>query len=167
MKFLHMIERIIFKIELTAIVVLLLSLVVFAFTQTIMRNFFDYSSIWMATYNNVALLLLALLGASVATSSFERSHINIDLFQGVLKAPYNMWLSSFLNLAASGACLFFFFLSRDYMFTSKNIGKMIDYIHTPEWVIFLIFPVCFLSMSYKFLICFLDDLIELKSRKEK
>ncbi len=165
MKILHKIERIIYNIELTAIVILLMSLIVFAFIQVIMRNFFDSSSLWMATYNNVALLLLALLGASVATSSFERSHINIDLFQGILKFPYNIWLSSLLSLIAGVACLSFFFFSGHYMMVAKGVGKMVRDINTPEWVIVLIFPVCFLSMSYKFFICFLNDLNEIKRKR--
>jgi C4-dicarboxylate transporter, DctQ subunit len=165
MKLLYRIERIIYNIELTAIVILLLSLSIFAFIQVILRNFFDYSIIWMTVYNSMALLLLALLGASLATTSFERSHINIDLLQGFLKFPYNRYMNAFLTLVASLACLLFSSFSVHYVLVTKSVGKIEAAINTPEWVIALAFPVCLLSMSYKFFMCFLTDLIAIKTKE--
>jgi len=167
MKILFKIEKTIYNIELTAIVILLLSLSVFAFSQVVLRNFFDYSIIWMAVYNNMALLVLALLGASIATTSFERSHINIDLFQGILKFPYNKYLNAILTFIASLACLAFCSFAVHYVLVAKSVGKIEQAIHTPEWVITLIFPVCFLSMSYKFFMCFLTDVIDIKEKKKQ
>jgi TRAP-type C4-dicarboxylate transport system permease small subunit len=167
MKILYKIERFLYNIELTAIVLLLLALSVFAFSQVVLRNLFSYSIIWMAVFNNMALLVLAMLGASVATCSFERRHINIDLFQGILKPPYNKYLSVFINLTASTACLLFFFFAAHYVFVSKTVGKVEGPIYTPEWVIALIFPVCLLSMSYKFFLGFLTDVIEIRTQKKQ
>ncbi|MFZ5562554.1 MAG: TRAP transporter small permease [Thermodesulfobacteriota bacterium] len=167
MKVFYRIERIIYNIELTAIVLLLLSLSVFAFCQVILRNFFDYSIIWMAVYNNMALLVLAMLGASIATSSFERSHINVDLFQGLLKFPYNKYLNAVLTFVAGIACLMFFFFAAHYVAVARNVGKVEQAIHTPEWVVALIFPVCFLSMSYKFFLCFLTDVNDIRTKQKR
>ena len=167
MKILYKIEKIIYNIELTAVVLLLISLSVFAFSQVILRNFFDYSIIWMAVYNNMALLVLAMLGASIATSSFERSHINVDLFQGILKFPYNKYLNAILTLVASIACLLFFFFAAHYVDVAREVGKVEHAIHTPEWVVALIFPVCFLSMSYKFFLCFLTDVNDIRAKRKQ
>ncbi len=167
MKLLYKIEKAIYNIELTAIVILLLSLSVFAFSQVVLRNFFSFSIIWMAVYNNMALLVLAMLGASIATTSFERSHINIDLFQGILKFPYNKYLNAVLTFIASMACLMFCSFAAHYVLVTKSVGKIEQAIHTPEWVITLIFPVCFLSMAYKFFVCFLTDIIEIKERQKQ
>lgn len=167
MKVLYKIERVIYNIELTAVVLLLLSLSVFAFSQVVLRNCFDYSIIWMAVYNNMALLVLAMLGASIATSSFERSHINIDLFQGILKFPYNKYLNALLTLVSSVACLMFFAFAAHYVAVSRAVGKVEQAIHTPEWVVALIFPVCFLSMSYKFFICFLTDVNDIRAKQKQ
>jgi C4-dicarboxylate transporter, DctQ subunit len=167
MKLLYKIERAIYNVELTAVVLLLLSLSIFAFIQVILRNFFDYSVIWMAVYNSMALLALALLGASIATSSFERSHINIDLLQGILKPPYNKYLNAFLMLAAAAACLLFVSFSWDYMLVTREVGKIESAIHTPEWVITLMFPVCFLSMAFKFFVCFLTEVNGLRKLRNK
>ena len=167
MKTLYKIEKIIYNIELTTIVILLLSLSLFAFSQVVLRNIFSYSIIWMAVYNNMALLILAMLGASIATTSFERSHINIDLFQGILKFPYNKYLNAALTFIASMACLMYFSFALHYVFVTKSVGKIEQAIHTPEWVITLIFPICFLSMAYKFFVCFLADLVEIKEKKKQ
>lgn len=165
MKILYKIERAIYNIELTAVVLLLLSLSVFAFIQVVLRNFFDYSIIWMAVYNSMALLALALLGASIATSSFERSHINIDLLQGVLKPPYNTYLNAVLTFSAGSACLLFVVFSSHYVMVTREVGKIEEAIHTPEWVITLIFPVCLLSMAFKFFVCFLTDVNDIRKRR--
>ncbi|MDY6823451.1 MAG: TRAP transporter small permease subunit [Thermodesulfobacteriota bacterium] len=164
MRILYKIERIIYNVELTAIVTLLLALSVFAFGQVVMRNMFSYSIIWMATFNNIALLVLAMLGASIATSSFERSHINIDLFQGILPFPYNKYLNALLTLIASAACVLFVYLAMHYVMVTKHVGKIEEAVHLPEWVITMIFPVCFCSMAYKFFICFLRDLVDIKDK---
>ena len=164
MKILTKIERLIYNIELTAIVILLLSLSIFAFIQVVMRNLFSFSIIWMVTYNNIVLLVLAMLGASIATSSFERSHINIDLFQGILPFPYNKYLNVILTLIAGAACVLFVFFAAHYVEVSRQVGKIEEVIHTPEWVITLIFPVCFCSMAYKFFICFLKDISDIREK---
>ena len=163
METLYKIERMLYKMELALIVILLLFLSMFAFSQVILRNVFSHSIIWMAVYNNMALLMLAMLGASIATSSFERSHINIDLFQGILKFPYNKYLSAFLSLVAAGACLVCFLFASDYVLVAKGVGKIEHAIHTPEWVLAMIFPLCFLSMSFKFFVCFLRDVTEIRN----
>ena len=167
MKILYKIEKIIYNIELTAVVLLLLSLSVFAFSQVILRNFFDHSIIWMAVYNSMALLVLAMLGASIATSSFERSHINVNLFQGILKFPYNKYLNAVLTLVAGIACLMFFAFAAHYVAVARSVGKVEQAIHTPEWVVAMIFPVCFLSMSYKFFICFLTDVNDIRAKQKQ
>lgn len=167
MKILYKIEKIIYRIELTAVVLFLLSLSVFAFCQVVLRNFFDYSIIWMSVYNNIALLVLAMLGASIATCTFERSHINVDLFQGILKFPYNKYINAVLTLVASIACLLFFFFAVHYVAVAREVGKVEHAIHTPEWVVALIFPVCFLSMSYKFLLCFLTDVNDIRTKQKR
>lgn len=166
MKIFYKIERLIYNIELTAIVILLLSLSIFAFIQVVMRNVFSYSIIWMVTYNNIVLLVLAMLGASIATSSFERSHINIDLFQGILPFPYNKYLNAILTLIAGSACVLFVFLAAHYVAVTRHVGKIEEVIHTPEWVITLIFPVCFGSMAYKFFICFVKDIRDIRDRTD-
>ena len=166
MKLLHKIEKIIFNIELVAVILLLLSLSVFSFCQVILRNFFDYSVLWMAVYNSVALLVLTLLGATIATASFERSHINIDLVQGFLKFPYNKYVSAFITLIAAAACLTFVFFSWHFVQVTMQVGKDVTGIDTPEWVVAMVFPVCFASMSFKFFVSFLTDLQEIR-RKEK
>jgi TRAP-type C4-dicarboxylate transport system permease small subunit len=167
MKILYKIERIIYNVELTAVVLLLLSLCIFAFVQVILRNFFDYSIIWMAVYNSMALLALALLGASIATTSFERSHINIDLLQGLLKPPYNKYVNAVLTLVASAACLLFVNFAWDYVLVTKEVGKIESAIHTPEWVITLLFPVCLLSMAFKFFVCFLADVNDIRKLRNQ
>lgn len=167
MKILYKIERIIFNIELTAVVILLLTLSLFSFCQVILRNFFNYSVIWMAVYNCVALLVLTLLGATIATASFERSHININFAQGFLKYPYNKYLNAFITFVASASCLVFVFYSWHFVEVTREVGKLVAGINMPEWVVALVFPVCFFSMSFKFFVCFLTDLQDIRHKPKQ
>ncbi len=164
MKLLLKIEKIIYNIELAIIVILLLSLSVSAFAQVIMRNIFSHSVMWITAYDSVNMLVLALFGASIATSTFERSHINIDLLQGYLPFPYNKYVSAALTLIASAACVWFIFISSHYVKITYNVGKIEEALHTPEWVFVLAFPVCFCSMAFKFFLCFIKDIIDIREK---
>lgn len=156
MKFLGKIEGIILKIEYLSVIFLLLLMCFLAFTQVILRNLFSFSFIWADIVVRMGVLWVAILGASIATS--ERGHIHIDIFSKVLSKPYDKYLDAFLSLVAAVVCFFFFLVALKFVSVEKEVGSIIDVLYTPEWVFTLIFPIGFILMTFKFLLCFLVDL---------
>ncbi len=160
MKFFKKIESYILKIEYISVVILLLMMCFLAFIQVISRNFFSFSFIWADVAVRMGVLWVAILGASIATS--EKGHIHIDLFSRILPEPYDEYLDVSLCLIAAAACFFFFLAAVKFVSVEKGVGSVIDVLHTPEWIFTLIFPIGFILMSFKFLLCFLVDLGDIK-----
>ena len=109
MNLLRKIEGYIVKIESFLVILLLLMLCLLAFSQVILRNLFSFSFIWADVIARMAVLWVAILGASIATS--ERGHIHIDLLSRVIPSPYNKYLDALLSLVAAGACFSFFLVA--------------------------------------------------------
>ena len=156
MEFLKKIEGFILKIEYVSVVLVLLTMCLLAFTQVVLRNLFSFSFIWADVVVRMGVLWVAILGASIATS--ERGHIHIDLFSKILSKPYDKYLEALLHLTAAAVCFVFFLVAMEFLSVEKEVGSVVDALHTPEWVFTLIFPIGFILMAFKFLICFLADL---------
>ena len=156
MKYLEKIEAIILKIEYIAVIFVLLLMCLLAFAQVVLRNLFSFSFIWADVVVRMGVLWVAILGASIATS--ERGHIHIDLFSKILSKPYDRYLEALLHLTASVVCFVFFLVAWEFVSVEKEVGSIVDALHTPEWIFTIIFPIGFIFMAFKFLICFFADL---------
>jgi TRAP-type C4-dicarboxylate transport system permease small subunit len=108
----------------------------------------------------MGVLWVAIIGASIATS--EKGHIHIDVFSKIFSRPYDKYLDALVNLVATVVCFFFFLVAVKFVSVEKEVGSIIDVLHTPEWVFTLIFPIGFILMTFKFLLCFLVDLNDIK-----
>ena len=157
MNLLRKLEGYIVKIESFLVILLLLLLCLLAFFQVVLRNVFSFSFVWADIVVRMAVLWVAILGASIATS--ERGHIHIDLLSRVVPSPYNRYLDAFLSLVAAGACFCFFLVAMKFVSVEKEVGAVIHMLRgAPEWLFTLIFPAGFILMSFKFFLCFLADL---------
>lgn len=157
MNLLRKIEGYIVRIESFLVILLLLMLCLLAFSQVILRNLFSFSLIWADIIVRMAVLWVAILGASIATS--ERGHIHIDLLSRVVPSPYNKYLDALLSLVAAGACFCFFLVALKFVSVEKEVGAVIHMLGgAPEWLFTLIFPAGFILMTFKFLLCFFTDL---------
>ncbi len=162
MKFLKSIEGIILKIEYFAVIVILLSMCFLAFSQVVLRNIFSFSFIWADISVRTAVLWVAILGASIATS--EKGHIHIDLFSKILHKPYDEYLDAVLRIIAAVVCFLFFLVAIKFVSVEREVGNIVNALHTPEWVFTLIFPIGFAVMAYKFFIRFLENLVDMKEK---
>lgn len=152
------VEEVLIKIEYVLIVIMLLVMCFLAFGQVILRNFFSYSLVWADVVVRMGVLWVAILGACIASARWERGHIHIDLFSKILPHPFSEYLDAALSLAACIACFIFFYISTDFVMVEKKVGSIVHILNTPEWYFTLIFPIGFLLMSFKFFLCFLEDL---------
>lgn len=164
MNLLRKIEGYIVKIESFLVILLLLMLCLLAFSQVILRNLFSFSFIWADVLVRMAVLWVAILGASIATS--ERGHIHIDLLSRVIPSPYNRYLDALLSLIAAGACFCFFLVALKFVSVEKEVGSVIHMLGgAPGWLFTLIFPAGFILMSFKFFLCFLTELAVKRERR--
>lgn len=150
------IEKFIMKIEVVAIIFILLMMCFLSFGQVIMRNIFSSGFVWGDVIVRIGVLWVAILGASIATT--EKGHIHIDLFTRVLPEPYDEYLDASLSLFAAAICGYFLYVAIDYVSIRKEVGSIMEHLNTPEWIFAAIFPIGFFMMALKFVLRFFHDL---------
>ncbi|HIL83344.1 MAG TPA: TRAP transporter small permease subunit, partial [Pseudomonadales bacterium] len=90
------------RLEDGALVLALVSMLVMALTQILLRNLFDSGFLWAESFLRILVLWVAILGAMVATR--DRNHISIDLLSRLLPAGYFVPLQIVSLLFAAVLC---------------------------------------------------------------
>ncbi|NOY17205.1 MAG: TRAP transporter small permease [Gammaproteobacteria bacterium] len=95
--------RILHNIEDSLLVIILLTMVILAFSQIVMRNFFDTGTIWLDPLLRVLVLWVGLLGALVATR--QDKQISVDVLTRILpeklKTLSNIFTRSFAAIVST------------------------------------------------------------------
>jgi TRAP-type C4-dicarboxylate transport system permease small subunit len=137
------------RFEDMVLVLLLLGMIMLAFTQIVLRNGFDGGFLWADALLRVLVLWIALLGAMVA--SREQRHINIDLISrflspagkrvaGVVAAAF----TSAICAALAWYCLDF--VRMEYESPSPAFASV------PTWVCESIMPFAFALIAVRYLV---------------
>lgn len=148
MKFLNLIDKIIAKIELIALMVLLSLMVIISFAQVVLRNIFETGISWADPMLRYAVLWLAFIGASVATQ--ENRHINIDVLTRLLPPKLKKIASILTNFFALSVCLILLKSSIDFIKIEMEFQSEI-FLGFKNWMLEMIIPIGFSMMSLRFL----------------
>ena len=148
--------RVLHLIEDSALVLALVTMLVLAVLQIVLRDFFDQGLLWAESFLRILVLWVAMLGAMVATR--HRNHISIDalsryLPQGPARAA--ALLTSLISAAICGAVAWFSvqFVQFEY------VDHTIAFGHVPSWMCETILPLGFGVMSLRFFYHGIKDLI--------
>ncbi|MDG2070502.1 MAG: TRAP transporter small permease, partial [Pseudomonadales bacterium] len=133
----------------------LISMLLIAIMQILLRNFFDGGFLWAESFLRILVLWVAMLGALVATR--ENNHITIDALTRFLAGRKIILLVS--NLAASVICgvvawYAFEFVSYEYQ------DQTVVFANVPTWLCQSILPIGFTGMSLRFLITSVTGLFD-------
>jgi len=153
MKFLNTISHALSYIERITVVSLLAGMIVLAFTQVILRNFFSSGFLWADPFLRHIVLWIGFLGGSLATQ--QEKHINLDIVTRFVSPRYKHIIRIATNLFAAtvtfmlaGAGLTFLKNEIETAETLITIGSM-DF---PAWWFQLIIPIGFGLMTFRFII---------------
>ena len=72
-------HRLLLKTETGLLVILLMTMIVIAITQIILRNFYGSGILWGESYVRIAVLWLTLIGGMIASRT--DNHISIDVIK--------------------------------------------------------------------------------------
>lgn len=163
MKILNQINTGIEKLENVLLVFILSVMVLLAFLQVVLRNFFDQGILWGDILLRHLVLWVGFIGASLATR--EEKHINIDLFTRFLSEKGKHVSGIVTGLFAVFVCYVLadagWTFVQDEMMAETTIFNEI-----PAWYFQLIIPFGFLLMAFRFLIIALEHAVTLVSKKE-
>ncbi len=143
------IHRLLLKAENLILTGLLLSMIVIAVAQILLRNVFGGGLLWADAYTRTCVLWIALVGAMLA--SRQQKHIVIDVFTQYLPTPWKILAQKFSLLSTALVCLAAAWFSlvlvmQEYQFGETAFGII------PNWWCQSIIPVAFMLIASRYFI---------------
>ena len=155
MTLLRSIDRFLYKIEFGFLVVFLGTMMLLAFTQVILRNFFGTGFIWADTLIRHLVLWTGFTGAALVTS--EERHISIDAFTKLLAPRTKHIVQAITSLFAAVVCYFLANAAWTFLIDERGAGDEIV-LSIPTWVAIFIIPAGYALLLFHFLVKVVDHL---------
>jgi TRAP-type C4-dicarboxylate transport system permease small subunit len=133
--------------ENALLVALLGAMVIFASSQILLRNLFDFGLVWIDPVLRAMLLWVGMFGASIASRNNE--HIKIDLFSGYLDARSNLAIQACVNLFTCLVCLLVAWHGLRWILLEYSEAT-IDIARIPTWQVGAIIPLTFTLISLRY-----------------
>ncbi|MBW2605353.1 MAG: TRAP transporter small permease subunit [Deltaproteobacteria bacterium] len=154
---------IIYRVEDSILVGLLLLMIVMAVLQVFLRNFFGTGIVWSDVLVRVLVLWVGLMGAMVA--SRQGNHINIDIMERYLSGRVKIVVKFVVGLFTAVICLVTAYYSLQFV-QSEFIYGGESFAKVPIWLCESIIPFAFMVISLRyFLLSFINfkNIIEFRS----
>jgi TRAP-type C4-dicarboxylate transport system permease small subunit len=152
--FLERSQMIIYRVEDSILVGLLLMMIVMSVLQIFLRNFFAAGIVWSDVLVRVLVLWVGLIGAMVA--SRHGNHINIDIMDRYLSGRAKNVVKCVIELFTALVCLIvayysLLFVQMEFADGSASFAKV------PAWLCEAIIPFAFMVISLRyFLLSFIN-----------
>ena len=143
------------------LVLLLGGMILLAFAQIVLRNFFAIGLPWGDELLRMLVLWLALAGAVAASRSDK--HISIAVLDRFLPTAIRKLLQLVLHLFTAGVCALVAWFSLQFVLTSKEYGDLILG-NIPAWWLQSVLPLGFGLIAWRYLLFLLRDMVALVSR---
>jgi len=148
-KIINGIDKGLASVENIVIIILLTVMVLLAFTQVILRNFFSTGLLWGDIFLRHLVLWVGFIGASLATR--EGKHINIEILTRFISKSKQPYFRIFIDVVT--ACVCFILAKAGFNFLSYEIeAGTILFLNIPAWIFQLIIPVGFALIGFRFIL---------------
>lgn len=140
------------------LVTLLVSLIVLAVGEIVLRMFFSVGFVWAGELINLIVLWLTIV-ASVAASRSDR-HLRIDAMSHFVAKKYARFPRMIVDAFAAGICAVLAWHSYRYVQLTLEFEDTI-LTDIPAWYAFAVVPVAFVLMAYRFLLASGSQLLQI------
>jgi len=165
MKILQKLNSYIARFESWLLVIIVLCMVLLSFAQVVLRNIFDQGILWGDIFLRHLVLWVGFIGASIATR--ENKHINIDVFNRLMKGKSKFFSQALVNIFAAVVSFLLMQASWSFVMEEKEFESIL-FNDIPAWYFQIIIPVGFGLMTARFIINLLQNLTDaFSSRQEK
>jgi TRAP-type C4-dicarboxylate transport system permease small subunit len=137
------------KLEDSLLALLLLTMILLAVSDIVMRNLLGSGAAWIPPILRIMVLWLGLLGALMATRSQE--HIAIDVLSRSLSETGKRYASAGGALFAALVCGCIAWFSVEFVVSAMEYNDM-AFARVPAWPLQLVIPFSFALMTLRFLI---------------
>ncbi len=139
--------RVLHQVEDLLLALLLTAMIALACTQILLRNFFEFSLLWVDPLLRVMVLWLGLLGAVVA--SRNNRHISVDLLVRLVRGVQRRALVTVNALFTSAVCaLVAVHGARLVQF--EYLDQTRAFAGVPVWALEIIIPVSFAAIALRY-----------------
>lgn len=145
----HKLYKLLLKIETGLLTALLLSTILIAVAQIILRNLFDIGLFWAESYIRISVLWVVLLGAMIAARNNE--HISIDFFVHKMNARVRLIVQRFTDLFSAVLCFIIAYHSVIFIQSEYESGG-IAFGTIPNWFCESIIPFTFVVIAIRYLV---------------
>ena len=142
-------NSIIHLVEDSLLISLLVTMIVLASGQILMRNFLDMGIIWIDPLLRVLVLWTGMIGATVA--SRDNKHIRIDLLTRFFPRRTHMAIQFFVGLFTAFVCGVIAWFGARWVLMDFRDG-LTGFSGLPSWVLEVIIPLAFGLIAIRYLI---------------
>lgn len=152
--FLERCRTIIYRLEDSILVGLLLLMIVMAVLQIFLRNLFGGGIVWSEVLVRILVLWLGLIGAMVA--SRQGNHITIDIMERYLSGRAKKVVQCIIELFTALICLVVAYYSLQFV-QMEFVDGSESFAKVPAWLCEAIIPFAFMVISLRyFLLSFIN-----------
>ena len=148
-RFIRQIETILARIEALSVTLLLSLMILFSFSQVVLRNFFNEGILWADIFIRQLVLWVGFLGASLAVR--ESKHISIDFLPNILPKSWGHVIQFIVNLTTGIISAFLAWAAWRFVQFEME-GETTLFLDIPVWVFQVILPYSFAIISARFLL---------------
>jgi len=151
---------ILYRIEDSILVSLLLIMILMAVGQIFLRNLFETGIVWGDVLVRTLVLWIGMAGAMIA--SRDGNHIRIDLITRYIPERFKNYLNSLIELFTCIICFTVAWHSTRFVSMEYNDGT-IAFASVPSWVCTIIIPISFLVIGIRYFILFYSSIRKKKN----
>lgn len=140
-------DRFIGQIEKLLLSAMLTAMIVVAFLQIVLRNFFDTGLPWGDSFVRYLVLWVGFIGAALATR--EGSHINIDVLSRWLPGASKTVNLLVIHLFSCLICAVLAYASFVFV-RNEHLLEGTAFFDIPVWLLQLVLPVTFALMTLRY-----------------
>lgn len=164
MKFWYLLDEKISRVEKTLIAVLLTAMILLAFSQIVLRNFFATGIDWGDSMVRNLVVWVGFIGAAVAVR--EGKHITIDILSHWVSGAAGRIIQSISHLISALICGLLTWAGIKFIVYEAQMGST-SFFELPVWIPELIIPVTFGLMTLRYAFCLLKALTENATRSRE
>jgi C4-dicarboxylate transporter DctQ subunit len=140
-------DEVVAKVEQTILVTFLGFMILLAFLQIVLRNFFFTGLDWGDSLLRNLVLWIGFIGATLATK--EGKHINIDIVSRWLPSLGKNVVTLIIHLFSFFICCLLTYATLKFIKNEVEMGNR-TFLDIPAWIPEMILPITFGLMTFRF-----------------
>lgn len=146
-KYLYLLDDKISRLEQFLIAILLLTMILMAFMQIVLRNFFSTGIDWGDALVRYLVVWVGFIGAAIAVK--EGKHITIDVLSRMLGHASQRVLQAITHICSTAVCGLLTWAGIKFIRFEAEMGGTV-FLKLPVWVPEIIIPIAFGLMTVRY-----------------